>query len=109
MAEGGEVAKRVLASDAYAASFKKNWRAFFPDVYSSATGSILDIIQQLRQKGIKIVIVAQTDDAYYDPKSYRGVEVDKLVESEGIHSAIKFKQDACERVVKVLEELEAAA
>lgn len=110
VAEGGDVARRVLANNAYGDNYKKHKVRYFVEGFTSATKSMQDLIPELRRKGIRIVIVSQTEDAFYSPESYGFMRdsIDDFVQVPGIHGEIKFRAHVSQRISDLLQNLEVA-
>ena len=110
VAEGGDVARRVLANNAYGASYKSDRMRYLVEGFTSATKSMQDFIPELRRRGVRVMIVAQTDDAFYSPESFGFIRdsIDGFVQVPGIHGEIKFRPDVSQRVSDLLQSLEAA-
>ncbi len=109
-AERGEiVAELVRANDAYAHRYGGIHRLM--DIASSAWGSVYDILPKLTEKRIGTIVIAHTEDAFNSVKSFTVVQkrVGGIIAYPGIHSAIKFSPEECERIAQLLEQHEPVA
>ncbi len=78
---------------------------------TSARVSINQYFPELQRKGVRIVIVAQEEDAFFQPH-YLNPEGEQIPGVEryevfpGFHGAMKFIPESCKRVVEVLKDME---
>lgn len=103
-AREGETAKWLLINKMSAVAYKRHWLRYVVESIT-ATKVIHQDFQYLRDRGIRVVLIAQESDSLFPLESYRFAEsyVDSFVTLPGIHAEIKFNPAIAERLIEMLK------
>ena len=108
--EHPELAKKV--SELKEEKFRKHNFRYFLQAITTASTTIHQYFEGIREKGTKIIIIAESDDGFYPQELYRSileeakVAVDGFVVVRGIHSEIRYTPDLCRFICDILRTIE---
>lgn len=109
--QGGITADLLKVNSEVSKAYRRSKVRVFLETLTSARVSIDQYFPKLQKAGVRIAIVAQEEDAFFQPH-YLNPEGEQIPGVErfevlpGVHGAMKFVPESCRRVIDILKVME---
>lgn len=103
---GEDMAEMFRMIEEESRNYKRDWRSYYPEIITLATKVVHKQLQELKDAGIRIVVVAPSQDPLFPWKSYQNLirdNVDTIIPVYGPHGAFKFDSEVCEIIAGQLK------
>lgn len=103
---GGNMTEMFRMIEEESRNYKRDWRSYYPEIITLATKAVHKQLQELKDAGIRIVVVAPNQDPLFPWKSYQNLiqdSVDAIIPVYGPHGAFKFDSKVSEIIAGQLK------